>query len=439
MALITDPDLLNQGVEVVINTTGRTIQLLKAGNLSDDGVTIQAVYSFFKEEWQSDANLIKYPFPMQSITSEQFEFFNGWQLEDINTSNLFRNGGYAVKNADGTSAEEYIGFITLGEIGSNDQVYYQQEPSGTATNVVLTGAVNQCVQVYADGQNNFGLNNETAFDNRGYFNCYVREWGKTYAQAEQSGIGVSTFTYQAYRFPLANGADLKITSTEADALARTITLTYGAIVRSISGVNYDFDKLIDSNSTYTAEQIYEWVQAQLRRDVDIDAGLSGVTGKTAAELLTFVGDTLVTSTGVWIDDFTSVDTNRIEFYDVTDTKRVFPYVSAGIITFNNNLVSDGNGIYRMFYTNGFGTDAAVLVKDNSDNAIIGDIVSSSVAFDYDYDGDTEGGGAGIDKPITVVGIGLDSAQYVLATGTITRSSANSISLVSALERNYSNE
>lgn len=50
MALIIDPDDLNQGTEVTINTTAKTIALNVAGNLSDDGATGQAFYSFLKEE-----------------------------------------------------------------------------------------------------------------------------------------------------------------------------------------------------------------------------------------------------------------------------------------------------------------------------------------------------------------------------------------------------
>ena len=64
---------------------------------------------------------------------------------------------------------------------------------------------------------------------------------------------------------------------------------------------------------------------------------------------------------------------------------------------------------------------------------------SSIAFDFDYDGNTQGGRtAGTDAPITVVAIGLQTGQYVRATGTITRSTTNSVSLVAPVERNYEN-
>ena len=74
MALITDPDDLNQNTEITIDTSAKTITLAVAGNLSNDGVYGQALYSFLKEEWKNDSSLIPYPFPMVSITPEQFEF-----------------------------------------------------------------------------------------------------------------------------------------------------------------------------------------------------------------------------------------------------------------------------------------------------------------------------------------------------------------------------
>lgn len=432
MALITDPDDLGQGTEVVIDTVGSTVQLVVAGNLSTDGVSLQALYSFLKEEWKSDANLIKYPFPMEAITPEQFEFKNGWTYADATTRDLFRNGGFAVKDASGNSKEEFIGVITLGSIGSSDQVYFQQSIGGASTDIVLTGAVNQCVKVYGDASNG-------DFDYRDYMKVFVREQAKQYAQSSHSDIGVITFTYQAYRFPLGNSDDLKVTHDDVTADAYSVTVDYTSTVsRTIGGSDYNFDVIIDGNNK-TAEEIYEAIQSALRKNSDIDNGAGSVIGVTADNLVKFVGDTLVTSTGVYIDNFQATDTNRIEFYDNTGTKRVFPYVASGTITFNDNLVSDGNAIYRMFFTDDFGTASALLVDDNDGIDVSGDIVGNTISFNFDYDGNVQGGRtAGTDADVTVVAIGLTTGQYVKAESTLTRSNANNISLVASLERNYAN-
>jgi hypothetical protein len=532
MAKIIDPDLLVRsttlpqlGIDgnIWIDTATFSISTDIFGSLSADGVSIQAFYSYLKEEWKTDPNLIKFPFPMVAITPEQFEFVDTWQPANIETVNLFRDGGFAVKNADGTSSSEFAGIITLGSIGGADQVYFQQTSSGHATNVVLPGAVNQCVKVYGNSSGNTisfdnasdtisstvpittfapgevitvtgsvsnnstytilsispdylsmvveesgtltdeaaGANIEIVADARQYYKIFVREQAKLYAQSELGDIGVATFTYQAYRFPLANADDLKIThvDTEIDAdtngtadtgLYADMSITYYASPQSriIGASAYDFDVIIDAdvanNGAYpSAEEIYEFVEWSLRQNSDIDAGAGSVIGKTASSLLKFVGDTLVTSQGVFIDDFSSTDINRLEFYDNTGVKRVFPFVAAGSINFNQNLVDDSGAVYRMFFTdangNNFGDVDALIVQDNEDVDIAGNVTGSEVQFTFDYDGNVQGGRTSAqDAAVTVVAIGLDKAQYVKATSTIGRSNANSVSLVASLERNYSN-
>ncbi len=469
MAKITDPDLLTRSTtqgnvgsdgNIWIDVGTSTISMAVEGGLSTDGASIQAFYSYLKEEWKTDAALIKFPFPMVAITPEQFEFVDGWQPANQTTVDLFRDGGFAIKNGDGSSAEEYVGAITLGTIGGSDQVYFQQVADGASSDVVLTGAVNQCVKVFGDGGSH-GIDNAGALDYRQYFKIFVREQAKLYSQSELGDIGVTTFTYQAYRFPLANADDLKITHIDTEIDANTdgtadtgkyadMSITYYASPqsRTIGASDYDFDVIIDADvaddgSLPTAEEIYEFVEWSLRQDSDIDAGAGSVTGKTASSLLKFVGDTLVTSQGVFIDDFSSTDINRLEFYDNTGTKRVFPFVAAGSINFNANLVDDSGAVYRMFYTdangNNFGDTDAIIVQDNDDNDIAGNVTGSQVQFTFDYDGNVQGGRTSAqDAAVTVVAIGLDKAQYVKATSTIGRSNANSVSLVASLERNYSN-
>ncbi len=523
MAKIIDPDSLVRASasselgtdgNIWIDTATNTVSMAEYGDLTSDGATIQAVYSYLKEEWKTDAALIKFPFPMVAITPEQFEFVDGWQPADLVTVNLFRDGGFAVQDSAGYASSMFAGIITLGEIGGADQVYFQQVAEGDAANINLTGAVNQSVKVYSYAKGTdiaftetgskitststnlaaFSVGDEVTFsgstsndgvltiasvvsphevtvtealtdesagaevtailDQRSYFKIFVREQAKLYSQSALADIGVSSFTYQAYRFPLANGADLKITHNDTavsgDAPYTDMSITYYASnqTRNIGGTDYDFNVIIDADVANdgglpTAEEIYEFVEWSLRQDSDIDAGSGSVIGKTASALLKFVGDTLVTSTGVFIDDFSETDINRLEFYDVNGNKRVFPFVAAGSINFNDNLVGDSGAVYRMFFTdangNNFGDSDAIIVQDNDAVDIAGSIAASQVQFTFDYDGNTQGGRtAATDAAVTVVAIGLDKAQYVKATSTVGRSNANSISLVASLERNYSN-
>ncbi len=189
---------------------------------------------------------------------------------------------------------------------------------------------------------------------------------------------------------------------------------------------------------------------QLRQTADIDEGAGSVRGDTADDMLFFVGDTLYTKQGVFIENIQSTDQNRIVFLDQGGVERIYPYASAGSISFNAALQNDTNGIYRMFFTNNdsgddnggdFGTDNAILVNDNSGSPISGNIsAAASITFDFDYDGNVQRGAAsaGTDAPVTLVALGLDTAQYVQVSGTIVRTKSNNFSFVSNDELTYSN-
>lgn len=536
MALIIDPDQLNDGVEIVISVAGKTVQLLVAGNLSNDGVTIKCVYSKLKELWRTNATYIKYAFPMTPITDEQFEMYNGWDWADNTTRYLLRTGGWAVKNDSGNSTEEWVGIIGLGSITASAQSYFQQGAAGAAgsaaVNFQLTGQVNQAVKVFTSGGSDF----------RGYLKLFCRDWGNSYAQVSLSDIGVTTMTYQAYRFPFSVAPDIKITqplSAMSAAPYNTINTQWytAAQARSIGGVNYDFHAIVSATND-DAEDIYQRVQYLLTLNTNINSGGTAADqiGKTADHLLHFTGDTLYTefysitpTGGTYIDGFQSDDVNRIVFVDDTNTERQFPFTSVLTINFGDNLVSDQQAKYWVYFTNDeagddFGRDYGTLsaipvhtdVKSNSFARLINTLSASLTATsnhnlsagemvyisgmggvgynspniyspfvvvstqglsgftyittsgDEAYTSDTDGtfinvmselisGATSIQKtfeydtnkqrgsassgtaaPITCVALGLSAGQFVKATGTIDRSTASTVSLVAALERNYSN-
>jgi hypothetical protein len=451
MAKIVDPDDLNQATEVTITPgVSGSIQLNIAGNLTTDGVTMQALYSFLKEEWKSDTNLIKYPFPMIAITEEQFELTNDWNFADVESTELIRDGGWAVKDLAGISREEYMNVTTLGSFNDSDadQAYYTQVSGDDVvpTSIVLAGEVNQAVKIY--GNSNYG-----GFDYRSYFKIFLREEGKTYDSynllLEQN---LTALTYKKYAMPLSNGLDIKVTHDDTTIGAggdyANIDVTYYGTnqPRDFDGTSYNFDKIIEGDGKATTI-IYEKIQYLLRQPTDIDEGGGSVRGDIADELLSFVGDTLVTATGVYIDTFREADRNSIDFYDVTGTLRRYAYVATGNLLFNDNLVADGNAQYWMFFTSigasAYGTSNAILVQDANNETISGNVSASFVEFTFDYDNNDQPGGQlgrtpATDAPVTVVAIGLNSAQFVKTTATLQRSKANNISLVAALERNYSN-
>lgn len=548
MALIIDPDLLADSAlddgsqEVYINTSTKRIKLVKIGDLSDDGVTLKCLYSFLKEEWRNDPNtknLAAFPFPMEPITDESFELKDGWDFENDTARYLIRTSGWTVRNTSGAVTQQWAGIIGLGSIEAGDQLYYQQATGGAPTNVVLTGQINQAVQILKDDDGDGNYAEGSDFDRRSFFSLFCREESQLYDQAGLTDIGVSTMQSIAYRFPISTGADLKITAADADVstlepyteiLIRFFASAYSRNVDS--GTPRNFGIVVDvgthsgvdgsfSNGgnvlttaeggivgadyaggtltvhegaaagTYTisgtptgttvtitgtfpaagtgisftlqratpvvatAEQIYTKVQWLLRQNSDIDSTTGSVTGKTASELLGFVGDALVCGQfasnpngggdGLIIEGFKVADTNRISFYDNTATVRTFPFVATLTLNFGANLVSDPDARYWVYFEtlpgagNDFGEAGALIVDDNSGVDMSGSVSGAVITHTFNYDGNTQGGRTpGTDADIVVVGTGLSVGQYVRATGTIARSTSNSVTLVAALERNYQN-
>jgi len=601
MAFEVDVSYIDAVEELIINTSAKTIALKVVGNLTTDGATLKAVYSKIKDAWLANATLIKFDFPMQPITDEQFELINGWNWDKVGSSGLtlstaswasdeityttsaahgisigdvitvtgvtptgyngtyvtvtgttgstivvdelvdpgtystggtvanylttpglIRTGGWAVVNANGNNEEIWTGVVTLGALGSTDQVYYQQNNEAEApVDFLLTNNVNQAVQVYRDDN----ADAVPDFDYRTYFKIFVREYEKLYAQSAIADIGITTLASQAYRYPLTNAADLKIQVTTANLASELdanldgtpdvgdyakIDITYlrdsngdvytvlgnynpastayviGDVVkdtgnnrwydcivgytsdatqpsanatnwqayegeRLIGTTYYPFTIIVDADNTvgplvggsvgYT--KVYTGVQYELAQNVDIDDGTGTVTGKTANALLTFVGDQLVTQTGVYIDSFSANDTNSLTFTDATGVTGItFPFVASLTVNFGTNLQNDSAAKYWVFFTNAngnqFGTSNAIIVQDNDDVDMAGTIGgATSISHTFDYDGNVQGGRTPITPaPITAVGIGLVTGQYVVATETINRSTANAVTLTASFERNY---
>lgn len=443
MAKITSRASLNVGTELTINETARTFTLNEAGNLvAKDGVTLQALYSKFADLWTTTTYQDS-PFPLNAIDalSGQYYFgvdaggnYNGWKPASDATRNMLRDGGWREYSSAGVLNREYAGFVGLGAINTGAQPYYILNASDAPTNFPFADQFNVGVQVYGDAANG-------DFDKRTYAKTYCREYGKKYKDSVLADTGKTATGAFLVNFLISNEDDLKIQANDAAMTGAPydgITVSYYSTNqnRLIGGVNYPFRIIVDGNGA-TLEQIYTKIQYLLRQNSNINtAGDAGsVTGKTAASLLSFVGDTLVTSTGVYIDDIQSADSNRIEFYDQNGVKRTNPYTAAGALSFNAALVGAGSS-YRLFFSADYGTASAVTVKNASGVDIAGIISASPIPFDFDYDGDTLGGTAGTDKAVTLIGIKPGSGKFAVATGTLTRSKAISLSLVGEADRAY---
>lgn len=135
--------------------------------------------------------------------------------------------------------------------------------------------------------------------------------------------------------------------------------------RQIGTVYYAFNRILDVQDTtnsYKArlKEIHSWAQYRCRQasnindNVNLD-GWGTVYGNIAPVFTSFIGDTLHTAEGVFIDDFDNNDKNDIVFWDITvdgggvdattllpdtSTNRVYPFTAAGNLNFSQNFVDE---------------------------------------------------------------------------------------------------
>lgn len=403
MALITDPDQLNDGsvdngtTEVFINTSSKTIKLNQTGNLSTDGVTLKALYSFLKEEWKNDPftkNLAAFPFPMTPITDESFELIDGWNFSSDSVRYLIRTGGWTVKNVSGSITEKWAGIIGLGAIESNDQLYYQQVSLGTTTNVQLTGQINQAVQILRDDDGDANYSEGSDFDRRTYFKLFVREQAQSYDDANLSDIGVTTMDSIAYRFPISTTTDLKITS--ADAVI-TGTSPYTSV--DVKYMSQSYSRAVDTVGTV--------------RDfgIVIDAGtFSGVDGIIVSGSNVFtVPSGILTGSLYTTGTLTLHETNASGTYNLINT------VGATFVSASTNFAINASNIsFTIQRSSPITIDAEeiyekiqyLLRKNENINSVSGTVVGKSADSLLRFVGDTleagtlnpsnpNGGGSGV--------------------------------------------
>lgn len=465
MAKITDPDDLvvsstsgNLGVNgnIWLDTSAKTFSLAAYGSLvAKDGVTGNAIWAKLVDLWTT-TTYQAYPFPMNVLDARSGQYifgqdpggtYNGWKPANDSTRQMIRDAGWSEYSNAGVLNRQYVGLVALASgFPAGAQFYYQRASGGTAYSFTYDDAPNEGIQVYGDASNG-------NFDTRTYFKLFCREANYTYDDAILGDVGESSTGAFKVALPISVGSDLKITDNDATvsttAPYTSIDIEYfGSDQTSYDIGAYPFRVVIDNTTANaTLEEIYTKIQYQLRQTGDIDSGAGSVVGKTANSLCYFVGDTLYTTTGVFIDGVISADLNRVVFLDQNNVERSYPYAAAGTLNFNSALTSGGTGYYRMYFTNDdagdnsgddYGTATAITVNDASGTPITGTISGASISFTYDYDGNVQRGTGsdGEDAPITIVAGNAGSAKPVVATGTISRSKGISITLTAETDRAY---
>ena len=145
--------------------------------------------------------------------SGQYQFgtdgstFSGWKPANDATRQMLRDGGWSEYSSAGVLNRQYVGIVSLGDVSTGSQLYYQKSNGGTASNFTFTDEVNEGIQVYGDASNG-------NFDDRTYFKGYVREYGKKYDDSVLADTGQSATGAYTVNLLLGNEDDLKIQAVD---------------------------------------------------------------------------------------------------------------------------------------------------------------------------------------------------------------------------------
>ena len=257
--------IFNNGANTSENILGLDTSGDGDGDVAD-GITLQAIYSFGKEEWRIDSqiadvasnsyndDLIRHQFPFETITSEQFETGGGTSHDNWNWFNQYtrkkvRTAGWAEKTDVGTGdlARE-TGIITLGNIDTDAQVYYQQTSVVTPkADFTFLGPVNEALNVYADAS----ADNTPEDDFTTFLKLFVRKKGRSYSGSQISDIGVTTIQTIVNRFPLAHATDTGITLGDANLKGAT-PYSFATAPVNIATTGTQNDGVTATSTTFTS-------------------------------------------------------------------------------------------------------------------------------------------------------------------------------------------
>ena len=287
--------------------------------------------------------------------------------------------------------------VSIGVSALDSQAY--RFPLGTGGDAKITTTDNDIdtTAPYSDATNQFtatdiSFTTNNTITTAGAVNFSGLAPGDKIIVTTASGLNDGT-----YEVSTANATTITVTTTdiatETAVAAGSVTVAQTLMsisyysspqARIISGASYDFGVIIDAAGG-TAEEVYEFVQRQLRRNIDINAETTGgdVIGKTTDELLEFVGNDLKVAeavsgiasvnpegggTGIFIDNFQAADTNRLFFVDNLGATVQFDFVAVTTLSFNPNLTNDADANFRVFFTTNpagdYGTSNAVIVHAN---------------------------------------------------------------------------
>jgi hypothetical protein len=322
MAKIIDPDSLvvsttsgNLGVNgnIWLDTSAKTFELAPYGDLTSakEGVTGNALWAKFVDLWTT-STYQPYSFPMNVLDAKSGQYifgqdpggtYNGWAPAGDVTRQMIRDAGWYEYSSGGVLNRQYVGIVSLGEVSTGAQLYYQKVAAGTAIPFTFTDEVNEGIRV-----------DDTA---KNYFKGYVREYGKKYKDSVLGDTGQSATGAYIVNLLLSNEDDLDITAIDGNV--STISPYTEINIKYFSGA-YTKDVVSGAASNFG-----------IVIDVGTNSGIDGTAPGGASVLTTAAG-------GMTVNAYSG---GTLTIWEGTDKNVSFPIVSntATTITVTGTVAS----------------------------------------------------------------------------------------------------
>lgn len=439
-------DVANGRIELItveelslIDMTSRGGSATTPNPLSNqDGVKLEALYAFEREQRRLDENLRKYDYYFTGSFkyAGAYNLVNGRKFDDANgtatsstTDDRFkiRGSGWQELNAAGAIGRIYYGNVSLGNIEATSQPYYQLAAAGAVTDYDKPGPIDEAVQVYGNATVD---PNTTTFDTRTYEALSVRTYGYNYDRKVLADSGVSEMDGYSSGFALGESVHLTTNTTDmpfADVWTTPTGVWVGMTLEELdtpqveTGFNEtdgSFTWVLNNPSGANLNECVAYLDAIATVDADINAHATNTTfGKRvdtwytyngAGQILPRVG-TGAAGEGLFIESLTGPDKQRVIFTDDAGATKTYPFYVTNYVTVGANAVADTLAWFHAFFQTGpgagddFGEAGALTVQDSSATPVKGNVsaspfrVGNDIVFEFDYDGDTIGGTAGTNK------------------------------------------
>lgn len=368
----------------------RTRKLLRStgwDEVNSSGVTIAkwvgvGTLGSFEDD---TADKARYNFGTDTSVNNSTEFdFAGPVNESIQYYDNIGNPGPTLAFATSTTITRTTGswltdgFIVGGQVTITDSEDPANDGTHTITTLVAltmtcsgstftTNVDDTTAQLSVDNENAIRLRNR------------IRDadpTGKTYTQANLDSGNYSVLRSGFMTFPLSSVSDPNITETDANIDANTpytgMSLTLYSTPQSLGsdlvGGPYNFGMQIVANNG-TQKQVFEWLQRQLRKTTNIDAGAGTNIGLMLDDLATYVGSELqlgISSptdgskfptnpegggSGIYITGLNAASKNTTVMYDNTGTERGFPIGTPVTVDVNQTFIDDTSAILKLYFDN----------------------------------------------------------------------------------------